>query len=159
MKQQKRVLVLNSAEYRLMLYGLIQFRNKLIQQGRYTDVVDELLIKLQKAGGTYMDNIAKRLKAYIDTHPFDPGDSEVKTVLDQIYQAYAESHESDPPEIQAGFAELETFLEKLPMDDNNAVFNLCCRLCIHYEHKAFYDGLHYGVHLMVALLSRTVTSQ
>lgn len=49
MKQQKRVLVLNSAEYRLMLYGLIQFRNKLIQQGRCTDAVDELLITLQKA--------------------------------------------------------------------------------------------------------------
>ena len=35
--------------YRLMLHGLIHFRNKLIQQGRYTDAVDELLIKLQKA--------------------------------------------------------------------------------------------------------------
>lgn len=35
--------------YRQMLYGLIHFRNRLIQQGRYTDVADELLIKLQKA--------------------------------------------------------------------------------------------------------------
>ena len=25
-----------------------------------------------------MDKIAKRMKAYIDTHPFDPGDSDVK---------------------------------------------------------------------------------
>ena len=32
-----------------MTFGLLQFRNKLIQQGRYTDAVDELLIKLQKA--------------------------------------------------------------------------------------------------------------
>ena len=45
----KRILVLSSSEYRLMLHGLIHFRNKLIQQGRYTDAVDELLIKLQKA--------------------------------------------------------------------------------------------------------------
>ena len=29
-----------------------------------------------------MDKIAKRLKAYIDTHPFDPGDSDCETVLD-----------------------------------------------------------------------------
>ena len=49
MKQPKRVLVLSSSEYRLMLHGLFHFRNKLIQQGRYTDAVDELLIKLQKA--------------------------------------------------------------------------------------------------------------
>lgn len=75
-----------------------------------------------------MKTISEALKAYIDCHPFDPGDSGYETVLDQLYQAYAESHESDPPEIQAGFAELETFLETLPLDDNNAVFNLCCRL-------------------------------
>ena len=49
MRQQKRILVLSSSEHRQMIYGLIQFRNKLIQQGRYTDAVDELLIKLQKA--------------------------------------------------------------------------------------------------------------
>ena len=46
-----------------------------------------------------MDKIAQRLKTYIDTHPFDPGDSDCETVLDQLYQAYAESHESDPPAI------------------------------------------------------------
>ena len=49
MRQPERILVLSSSEYRQMLRGLIHFRNKLIQQGRYTDAVDELLIKLQKA--------------------------------------------------------------------------------------------------------------
>ena len=49
MKQPKRILVLGSSEYRQMLYGLIHFRIKLIQQGRYSDAVDDLLIKLQKA--------------------------------------------------------------------------------------------------------------
>lgn len=46
-----------------------------------------------------MHNLAQRLKAYIDTHPFEPGDSNCETVLYQLYQAYAESRESDPPEI------------------------------------------------------------
>ena len=95
-----------------------------------------------------MDKIVERLKAYIDTHPFDPGDSDCETVMDQLYQAYAESHESDPQEISEGFKELEEFLCNLPLDDNNAVFNLCCRLCIAYEHKAFLDGLQYGAYLM-----------
>ena len=95
-----------------------------------------------------MDKIAQRLKAYIDTHPFDPGDSDCATVLDQLYQAYAESHESDPPEISEGFKELEEFLCNLPLEDINAVFNLCCRLCCAYERKAFIDGLQYGAFLM-----------
>ena len=98
-----------------------------------------------------MKDIARRLNAYIQAHPFDPGDSDCETVLDQLYQAYAESHESDPPEISEGFKELECFLETLPLDDNNAVFNTCCRLCSAYERKAFLDGLQYGAHLMSEL--------
>lgn len=98
-----------------------------------------------------MDKIAKQLNAYIDAHPFDSGNSDCVTVLDQFYQAYAESHESDPPEIRAGFAELETSLESLPLSDNNAVFNLCCRLCSAYERKAFIDGLQYGAYLISEL--------
>ena len=95
-----------------------------------------------------MENIAKRLNAYIATHSFDSGDRDCETVLDQLYQAYAESHESDPPEIGEGFKELEEFLCALPLEDNNAVFNLCCRLCSAYERKAFIDGLQYGAYLI-----------
>ena len=98
-----------------------------------------------------MDKIAKRLKAYIDTHPFDPGDSDCEAVLDQLYQAYAESHESDPPEIRNGFKELDDLLGSLSLDDNNAVWNLGCQLCTAYEHKAFLDGLRYGAYLMQEL--------
>ena len=100
-----------------------------------------------------MDKLAKRLKAYITAHPFDPGDSDCDTVLDQLYQAYAESHESDPPEIRDGFKELDDLLGGLPLDDNNAVWNLCCQLCTAYEHKAFIDGLQYGAYLIQELNS------
>ena len=51
--------------------------------------------------------IAEALKAYTHNHPFDPGSCYGETVLDQLYQAYSESHESDPPEISEGFKEFE----------------------------------------------------
>ena len=95
-----------------------------------------------------MKKIANRLNAYIQSHPFDAGDSGCETVFDQPYQAYAESHESDPVEIGDGFRELEELLHTLPLEDNNAVFNLCCRLCSAYERKAFLDGLQYGAYLL-----------
>lgn len=41
-----------------------------------------------------------------------------------------------------------SLLEHLLLDDNNAVWNLCCQLCTACEHKAFIDGLQYGAHLM-----------
>ena len=96
--------------------------------------------------------VAEKLKAYIDTHPLDLGEGDCETVLDQLYQAYAESHESDPPEIRDSFKELDELLGALPLDDNNAVFNLCCSLCTAYERKAFQDGVQYGAHLMKELL-------
>ena len=98
-----------------------------------------------------MNDIAKLLKAYIEAHTFDPRDSNCKTVLDQLYQAYSESHDSDPTEISNDFKALEQFLRTLPLADNDAVFNLCCRLCIAYEHKAFLDGLQYGARLISEL--------
>ena len=98
-----------------------------------------------------MDNIAKRLAAYMDKHPIDLGDTDCETVLEQLYQAYAESHESDPPEIRDGFKELDELLGDLSLNDNNAVWNLCCQLCTAYERKAFLDGLQYGAYLTIEL--------
>ena len=98
-----------------------------------------------------MGNIARRLKINIEAHPFDPGDSDYETVLDQLYHAYQESHESDPPDIREAFRELDDLLRYLPLEDNNTVFNLCCSLCTAYEHKAFLDGLQYGAHLITEL--------
>ena len=33
-------------EIRILILALIELRNQLIQEGRYTDVVDELIIKI-----------------------------------------------------------------------------------------------------------------
>lgn len=103
-----------------------------------------------------MKSISEAMKAYMQVHPFDSGDPDSKTVLDQLYRAYSESHESDPQEIGDGFKELEEYLCVLPLDNNNTVFNLCCRLCSAYEHKAFLDGLQYGAELILELGKETV---
>ena len=98
-----------------------------------------------------MNEIAKRLNAYIQSHPFDAGDSGCETVLEQLYQAYIQSHEGDPKEIKAGFQELEEFLCSLPLEDNDAVFTLCCNLCSIYQRMAFIAGLQYGARLIQEL--------
>ena len=95
-----------------------------------------------------MKPISEALRTYLDTHPFDAGTSDCETVLDQLYHAYTESHESDPPEITALFRELSEYLERLPLDTNNSIFRLTCDLCIAYVRKAFMDGVQYGAHLI-----------
>ena len=98
-----------------------------------------------------VNEIAQRLNDYIATHPFDSGDSDCETVLEQLYRVYAESHESDPCVIQEGFRELEEFLGHLPLKDNDAVFALVCTLCTHYEQKAYIDGVKTGAYLIQEL--------
>lgn len=94
---------------------------------------------------------SEALRDYLQTQPYDIGDPDCENILDLLYRAYAETHESDPPEIHSGFAKLEEFLQTLPLDDNNAVFNLTCKLCTAYEKKAFLDGLQFGAELMMEL--------
>ena len=110
-------------------------------------ILNDFLVR----GPAVLKSISEAMKAYMLTHPFDSGNSDCQTVLDQLYHAYAESHEHDPQEIGDGFKELEEYLCVLPLDNNNAVFNLCCRLCSAYERKAFLDGLQYGAELMLEL--------
>ena len=98
-----------------------------------------------------MKPYSEALRDYLQTHPYDIGDPNCENILNLLYRAYAETHESDPPEIQSGFMEMEEFLKTLPLDDNSAVCNLTCRLCTAYEKKAFLDGLQFGAELMLKL--------
>lgn len=48
-KNRKRYLYLNYEETRVVLQSLIRLKNRLIQEGRYTDCVDELILKVTSA--------------------------------------------------------------------------------------------------------------
>ena len=46
MKNEKCYLYLSDAEWRVLLVALNKMRSKLIAQGRYTDAVDEIIMKM-----------------------------------------------------------------------------------------------------------------
>ncbi len=46
MREKKNHLYVDSEERKLLLHSLVGLKNQLIQQGRYTDRVDELIIKV-----------------------------------------------------------------------------------------------------------------
>ena len=46
MFQKKRYLYLSEAEHSILVKSLVHLKNKLIQQNRFTDCVDELLLKM-----------------------------------------------------------------------------------------------------------------
>lgn len=48
LKKQKRYLYLDDEEISVMLQSLIRLKNTLIREGRYTDCVDELIVKVME---------------------------------------------------------------------------------------------------------------
>ena len=49
MREKKNHLYVDSEERKLLLHSLVELKNQLIQQGRYTDCVDELIFKIINA--------------------------------------------------------------------------------------------------------------
>ena len=49
MREKKNHLYVDSGERSILLYSLVELKNQLIQQGRYTDCVDELIFKVVNA--------------------------------------------------------------------------------------------------------------
>jgi len=49
MRKQKHYLYLSSEETSVVLQSLVRLKNRLIQEGRYTDCVDELILKVTSA--------------------------------------------------------------------------------------------------------------
>ena len=48
MKKKKIKLPIYNNEMKIIINALNEFRNKILQQGRYTDPIDELILKLNK---------------------------------------------------------------------------------------------------------------
>lgn len=49
MKSHNYHLYLTDEEYSQVIHSLVDLKNKMIEQGKYTDVVDEILVKFSKS--------------------------------------------------------------------------------------------------------------
>ena len=49
MKNTKYIIKLNSAETDIVIRSLVDLRNSMLEQGRYPDCVDDVIIKISKA--------------------------------------------------------------------------------------------------------------
>ena len=49
MREKKTHLYFDNEERKILLHSLVELKNQLIQQGRYTDCVDELIVKVINA--------------------------------------------------------------------------------------------------------------
>ena len=72
-KAEKRIVELNSEQLRLAKYALLEFRNKLIAQGKPTEDVNELLLKIMKYYFDSRRDKTLRLSLYIAVDAYHIG--------------------------------------------------------------------------------------
>ena len=64
MRKDKYNLVLDELRYDIIVFSLIEFKNKLTNEGRYTDAVDNALIKVVNAKRkVYYETLALKIKS------------------------------------------------------------------------------------------------
>lgn len=97
--------------------------------------------------------IAMDFSKRIHSGVFSLKNSDMDSVLELLYTAYADVQGRDSEEIDSGFIRLDTLLNKLSLDENNAVFETVCDLCDAYEKRAFMDAIQIGAYLMMELQS------
>lgn len=94
-----------------------------------------------------MKRLREILTEYLSVYPIDFGTSDADSILDFLYGAYSEAHESDPPKTKALFAQLGEYLEKLPLETNNAMFFIIVKLCTEHERRGFTEGIRWGMQI------------
>ena len=71
--------------------------------------------------------------------------------LNLLYEQYQELELPDRRGILDDLVPLNDILEKLPLQDNDEVFNLTVRLCEEHEKRGFFSGIRIGAKLMQEL--------
>lgn len=96
-----------------------------------------------------MNPYIEKLKTYFAQFP-QARDS-IGTVMEVLCHYYTVENPIENAVIQAEFLDMEPILEKLSLEDNNALFGTCIRLCTAYADRAFAAGLRAGAQLFTEL--------
>lgn len=84
-------------------------------------------------------------------HPLDAQNTDLCSVLELLYTAYAETQTDDPEDVKQAYQRLDDLLQDVSLDLNNAVFSLVCQIQCTGEEQAFLDGVRIGAHLLKEL--------
>ena len=95
--------------------------------------------------------VSQLFRKQLMEHPLDAQNTDLCSVLELLYTAYAETQTDDPEEVKQAYQRLDDLLQDVSLDLNNAVFSLVCQIQCTGEERAFLDGIRIGAHLVKEL--------
>lgn len=98
-----------------------------------------------------MNPYIQQFKAELARRRISYNGSDCTSVLEIIWECYAESNPIGDTDIQRCDAALAPIFDKLPFEDATNLFLLTCELCAAYQHAAFLDGIRVGASITAEL--------
>lgn len=88
---------------------------------------------------------------YLDKHRACQKAGTMESLLDIVYEAYAEYDYFDSQKVREEMQKLENILDILPLRAYDEVVYLVCGLCSEHEKVAFSQGILAGMNLMTEI--------
>lgn len=98
-----------------------------------------------------MNPYIEKLNTHLKLFPKDGDD--FNDVLDLLCYYFTSEHSVDTAVIRAKYRDVGEILEKLSLEDNNALFYITASLCDTYAAQAFKEGARVGAALIQELQS------
>lgn len=97
----------------------------------------------QSVGSDCMESLRK----YIAAHPPNFSDGDAESLLEMLYNSYAECNRMDNDEIRADFKALYESMNGMSLREMDQVIYPVCSLCRDHEMAGFTEGVKVGIRL------------
>lgn len=95
-----------------------------------------------------MNQLKEKMQEYLACHPIDFGSWGSMQCVEFLYQAYKDCRENNSEAISRLYADLGTYLDAMPVEQSNNLFQIIVDLEDESEKEGFLAGLRFGVGLM-----------
>lgn len=95
----------------------------------------------------YIDILKKHLAEHVPNY----GYHDAHCLLDMLCNCYTENNPVENAHIRQAFENLDFRLKPLSLQENDAVIDIVCDLCIEYQHLSFVAGIEVGLRLFSEL--------
>ncbi|MBQ8834524.1 MAG: hypothetical protein IJ001_06330 [Oscillospiraceae bacterium] len=88
---------------------------------------------------------------YLESHPLTKYEGEFESLLEMLHYIYTTANPIVNDTIRERFQEMGHILKKLSVEEDDALHNLVCDLCLEHEQLAFAHGITVGMYLMTEI--------
>ena len=94
------------------------------------------------------------MKKYLSENPLIDERSQIRTLMETVYQFYIDGNGENAEEIAGCFDEIDRYTKTLSFLERDAICCTVAELAVLQGHAAFLDGMQAGAQLVLELLGK-----